>query len=208
MELFIKICGITNLEDARSAVSYGANALGFMMYEKSPRKIAKEEVLEIIKELPEEVIPVMVFVNPSSEYVERCLEVSSKLIPQFHGDETPAFCSSFGRDFLKALRVSGKEDLQTIFESYSKSWMLLLDSYQKNDFGGTGKAFEWKNLKEKEFNKPYLLAGGLNPENVEKALSLVSCAGLDVSSGVESSPGKKDSIKLRKFIETARNFSD
>jgi len=206
MELFIKICGITNLEDARSAVSYGANALGFMMYEKSPRKIAKEEVLEIIKELPEEVIPVMVFVNPSSEYVERCLEVSSKLIPQFHGDETPAFCSSFGRDFLKALRVSGKEDLQTIFESYSKSWMLLLDSYQKNDFGGTGKAFEWKNLKEKEFNKPYLLAGGLNPENVEKALSLVSCAGLDVSSGVESSPGKKDSIKLKKFIETARNF--
>ena len=207
MELFIKICGITNLEDARSAVSYGANALGFMMYEKSPRKIAKEEVLEIIKELPEEVIPVMVFVNPSSEYVERCLEVSSKLIPQFHGDETPAFCSSFGRDFLKALRVSGKEDLQTIFESYSKSWMLLLDSYQKNDFGGTGKAFEWKNLKGKEFNKPYLLAGGLNPENVEKALSLVSCAGLDVSSGVESSPGKKDSIKLKKFIETARNFS-
>ena len=206
MELFIKICGITNLEDARSAVSYGANALGFMMYEKSPRKIAKEEVLEIIKELPEEVIPVMVFVNPSSEYVERCLEVSSKLIPQFHGDETPAFCSSFGRDFLKALRVSGKEDLQTIFESYSKSWMLLLDSYQKNDFGGTGKAFEWKNLKEKEFNKPYLLAGGLNPENVEKALSLVSCAGLDVSSGVESSPGKKDLIKLKKFIETARNF--
>ena len=206
MELFIKICGITNLEDARSAVSYGANALGFMMYEKSPRKIAKEEVLEIIKELPEEVIPVMVFVNPSSEYVERCLEVSSKLIPQFHGDETPAFCSSFGRDFLKALRVSGKEDLQTIFERYSKSWMLLLDSYQKNDFGGTGKAFEWKNLKEKEFNKPYLLAGGLNPENVEKALSLVSCAGLDVSSGVESSPGKKDSIKLKKFIETARNF--
>ena len=206
MELFIKICGITNLEDARSAVSYGANALGFMMYEKSPRKIAKEEVLEIIKELPEEVIPVMVFVNPSSEYVERCLEVSSKLIPQFHGDETPAFCSSFGRDFLKALRVSGKEDLQTIFESYSKSWMLLLDSYQKNDFGGTGKAFEWKNLKEKEFNKPYLLAGGLNPENVEKALSLVSCAGLDVSSGVESSTGKKDSIKLKKFIETARNF--
>ena len=206
MELFIKICGITNLEDARSAVSYGANALGFMMYEKSPRKIVKEEVLEIIKELPEEVIPVMVFVNPSSEYVERCLEVSSKLIPQFHGDETPAFCSSFGRDFLKALRVSGKEDLQTIFESYSKSWMLLLDSYQKNDFGGTGKTFEWKNLKGKELNKPYLLAGGLNPENVEKALSLVSCAGLDVSSGVESSPGKKDSIKLKKFIETARNF--
>ena len=206
MELFIKICGITNFEDARAAVSYGANALGFMMYEKSPRKIAKEEVLEIIKELPEEVIPVMVFVNPTSIYVESCLEVSSRLIPQFHGNETPEFCSSFGRDFLKALRVSGKEDLRTIFESYSKAWMLLLDSYQKNDFGGTGKTFEWKNLKGKELNKPYLLAGGLNPENVEKALSLVPCAGIDVSSGVESSPGKKDSRKVKKFIQTARNF--
>ena len=207
MELFIKICGITNLEDARLAVSYGANALGFMMYEKSPRKIAKEEVLEIIKELPEEVIPVMVFVNPTSIYVESCLEVSSRLIPQFHGNETPEFCSSFGRDFLKAMRVSGKEDLRTIFESYSKAWMLLLDSYQKNNFGGTGKTFEWQNLKGKELNKPYLLAGGLNPENVEKALSLVPCAGIDVSSGVESSPGKKDSKKVKKFIRTARNFN-
>ena len=85
--------------------------------------------------------------------------------------------------------------------------MILLDSYTKNDFGGTGKTLDWKYLKEKKFDKPYLLAGGLNPENVEKALSMVSCTGLDVSSGVESSPGKKDSIKLRKFIETARNFS-
>ena len=206
MELFIKICGITNLEDAELAVSCGADALGFIMYEKSPRKINKEKVLKIIEELPERIVPVLVFVNSSSEYVETCLEMSPKLIPQFHGEETPEFCSSFGRDFLKALRVSGEEDLHPIFESYSKSWMLLLDSYQKNDFGGTGKSFDWKSLKEKEFNKPYLLAGGLNPENVENALSLVSCAGLDVSSGVESSPGKKDSIKLKKFIETARNF--
>ena len=207
MELFIKICGITNLEDAKLAVSYGANALGFMMYEKSPRKIAKKEVLEIVKKLPEEVVPVMVFVNPSSQYVESCLKISSMLIPQFHGNEPPEFCSSFDRDFIKAIAVSGEENLQLIFENYSESWMILLDSYTKNDFGGTGKTLDWKYLKEKKFDKPYLLAGGLNSENVEKALSMVSCTGLDVSSGVESSPGKKDSIKLRKFIETARNFS-
>ena len=119
MELFIKICGITNLEDARSAVSYGANALGFNMYEKSPRKIVKEEALEIIKELPEDVIPVMVFANPTSIYVESCLEVSSRTIPQFHGDETPEFCSSFNRDFIKAIRVLKEEDLIPSFKKYS-----------------------------------------------------------------------------------------
>ena len=205
MELFIKICGITNLEDAKLAISYGANALGFIMYEKSPRKIRKKQVLEIIKELPTDVVPVMVFVDPRSEYVKSCLNVSSRLIPQFHGNEKPDFCSSFGRDYIKAIRVSGKEDLKLLFENYSSSWRLLVDSYQKNYFGGTGKTFDWKYLRGKNLDKPYLLAGGLNPENVEKALSIVSCAGLDVSSGVESSIGKKDKTKLKKFIEIARN---
>jgi len=207
MELFIKICGITNLDDAKLAASYGANALGFIMYENSPRKITKEEILDIVEELPKEITPVMVFVNSSPQYVESCLEVSPRLVPQFHGNETPEFCSSFNRDFIKAIRFSGEEDLQSIFETYSKSRFLLVDSYQKNDFGGTGKSFDWIYLEKEKFNKPYLLAGGLNPENVEKALSIVSCAGLDVSSGVESFPGKKDSMKLKKFIQTARNFN-
>ena len=203
MELFIKICGITNLDDAKLAASYGANALGFIMYENSPRKITKEEILDIVEELPKEITPVMVFVNSSPQYVESCLEVSPRLVPQFHGNETPEFCSSFNRDFIKAIRFSGEEDLQSIFETYSKSRFLLVDSYQKNDFGGTGKSFDWIYLEKEKFNKPYLLAGGLNPE----ALSIVSCAGLDVSSGVESFPGKKDSMKLKKFIQTARNFN-
>ena len=120
------------MEDAKLAISYGANALGFIMYEKSPRKIRKKQVLEIIKELPTDVVPVMVFVDPRSEYVKSCLNVSSRLIPQFHGNEKPDFCSSFGRDYIKAIRVSGKEDLKLLFENYSSSWRLLVDSYQKN----------------------------------------------------------------------------
>ena len=206
MNLFIKICGITNAKDAGLAVSFGANALGFMMYRKSSRYIPKQEVKEILKELPDEIIPVMVFVDPSTEYVDSCLKISSKIIPQFHGNETAEFCSSFNRDFIKAIRVLKEENLISGFEKYSNSWMLLLDSYTKDKFGGTGKVFDWSYLKGKDFNKAYLIAGGLNPNNVEQALSETSCSGLDVSSGVESSPGSKDSVKMKRFIEVARNF--
>ena len=206
MNLFIKICGITNAKDAGLAVSFGANALGFMMYQKSPRYIPKQEVKEILKELPDEIIPVMVFVDPSTEYVDSCLKISSKIIPQFHGNETAEFCSSFNRDFIKAIRVFKEENLIAGFEKYSNSWMLLLDSYSKGKFGGTGKVFEWSYLKDKDFNKAYLIAGGLNPNNVEQVLSETSCSGLDVCSGVESSLGSKDSVKMKRFIEVARNF--
>ena len=106
MSLFIKICGITSAKDASLAVSFGANALGFNMYEKSPRYVSKKEVKEILKELSDEIIPVMVFVDPSFEYVEDCLKLSTKIIPQFHGSENPEFCSSFNRKFFKAEQLS------------------------------------------------------------------------------------------------------
>lgn len=208
MNLFIKICGITNSEDALSAVSIGATALGFIMYEKSPRSMYRDDVKDILKELPDETIPIMVFVDQSPEYIGSCLKISSRIIPQFHGSETPEFCSSFNRDFIKAIRVIKEEDLIPDFEKYSNSWMVLLDSYDKNSPGGTGKRFDWSYLRGKELIKPYLLAGGLNPNNVEEALSLTSCIGLDVSSGVESSPGKKDTVKMKKFIDATRKFCD
>ena len=207
MELFIKICGITSLKDAKLAASFGANALGFMMYQHSSRKIDKNNAARIIKTLPEEITPVMVFVNSNFEYVESCLKVSPKIIPQFHGTESPEFCSSFGRDFIKAIRVTKEIDLPLSFRRYSKSWMMLLDSFHKDSYGGSGVVFDWDLLLGKKLNKPYLLCGGLNPDNVERALSIVPCAGLDVSSGVESSPGKKDSVKVKKFIKIARNSS-
>tara|TARA_B100000953_G_C17931068_1_gene393897 strand:- start:42 stop:671 length:630 start_codon:yes stop_codon:yes gene_type:complete len=204
--LFIKICGITNAKDAYLAVSFGANALGFMMYQKSPRYIPQQEVKEILKELPDEIVPVMVFVDPSPEYVDSCLNLSSKIIPQFHGSETQEFCSSFNRDFIKAIRVSKKEDVVAGFEKYPNSWMLLFDSYRKDKFGGTGTSFDWSYLINGDYKKAYIVAGGLNSNNVEKVLSLTSCAGLDISSGVESSPGKKDFVKMKKFINIARKF--
>ena len=206
MKLFIKICGITNFEDAKLAISFGADALGFMMYEKSPRMINKKEASKIIRKLPKEITKVMVFVNSSSSYVRSCLEVSPSLIPQFHGDESPEFCFSFKRPFIKAIRVSRKEDLEKISKDFSKSWMLLLDSYNEDSFGGSGKVFNWNYLQKKVPSTPFLLAGGLTSSNIEKALSLVSCKGLDVSSGVESSPRKKDPKKLKRFIDTARRF--
>ena len=206
MSLFIKICGITSAKDASLAVSFGANALGFNMYEKSPRHVSQQEVKEILKELSDEIIPVMVFVDPSYKYVEDCLKLSTKIIPQFHGSETPEFCSSFNRNFIKAIPVSKEEDINNGFEKYADSWMILLDSYTQEEFGGTGKQFDWTYLRGKDYDKAYLVAGGLNPNNVAEVLSLTSCTGLDVSSGVESSPGKKDSMKIKEFIDVARNF--
>jgi len=206
MNLFIKICGITSAKDASLAVSFGANALGFNMYEKSSRYVSQKEVKEILKELSDEIIPVMVFVDPSYEYVEDCLKLSTKIIPQFHGSENPEFCSSFNRNFIKAIPVSKEEDINNGFEKYTDSWMILLDSCTQEEFGGTGRQFDWTYLRGKDYDKPYLVAGGLNPNNVAEVLSLTSCAGLDVSSGVESSPGKKDSMKIKEFIDVARNF--
>jgi len=206
MSLFIKICGITSAKDASLAVSFGANALGFNMYEKSPRYVSHQEVKEILKELPDEIIPVMVFVDSCYEYVKDCLKLSTNIIPQFHGNETPEFCSSFNRNFIKAIPVSKKSDINNGFKRYTGSWMILLDSYSQKEFGGSGKKFDWTYLKDKDYDKPYLVAGGLNPNNVAEVLSLTSCTGLDVSSGVESSPGKKDSMKIKEFIDVARNF--
>jgi len=206
MSLFIKICGITSAKDASLAVSFGANALGFNMYEKSSRYVSQKQVKEILKELSDEIIPVMVFVDPSFDYVEDCLKLSTKIIPQFHGSENPEFCSSFNRNFIKAIPVSKEEDINNGFEKYTDSWMILLDSYTQEEFGGTGRQFDWTYLRDKDYDKAYLVAGGLNPNNVAEVLSLTSCAGLDVSSGVESSPGKKDSMKIKEFIDIARNF--
>ena len=187
-------------------MSFGANALGFNMYEKSSRYVSRQEVKEILKELSDEIIPVMVFVDSSYEYVEDCLKISTKIIPQFHGSETPEFCSSFNRNFIKAIPVYKEEDINNGFKKYEDSWMILLDSYTQEGFGGTGKQFDWTYLRGKDYDKAYLVAGGLNPTNVAEVLSLTSCTGLDVSSGVESSPGKKDSMKIKEFIDVARNF--
>ncbi len=205
-KIFIKICGITNLEDAYTASSLGADAVGFMMYEDSSRFIPLNEATSISKSIPKEVISVMVFVNPSKEYVQECLQAVPSATLQFHGSEDLSFCSSFNKSFIKAIQVDSHTNFKQLSKDFSSVKMLLLDSKDKNLKGGTGKSFEWDIISE-DLKVPFILAGGLNSDNIEKALRTVSCAGVDVSTGVESSPGKKDPEKIKEFIEKVRNFN-
>ena len=206
MTHFIKICGITSKEDALMVEEEGADALGFIMHKQSHRYIEIEKVLDIIGGLKGELDIFLVFVNKKAEFVENCLNEIPHAIPQFHGDEDPQFCEKFNKDFVKAVRVNSNTDFENINYSYGKAKMLLLDSHEEGSYGGTGKPFDW-DLISNQLKIPFLLAGGIDTINVEKALSSVSCKGVDVSSGVESKPGKKDPIKVRDLINKVRRFN-
>ncbi len=205
---WIKICGITNIEDARKSIELGADALGFVFYEKSPRKITKEKAREIITSIqdPESSIqPVGLFVDELEEKVNEIASYCNFNILQFHGDETPDYCKKFPQKIIKAFRIRDKESLVDI-PKYEVDYYLL-DAYSEELPGGTGRTFNWDLAKEaKEFGKPIILSGGLNPENIIEALKKVSPFGVDVSSGVEASPGKKDLTKLEEFIAKVKGF--
>ena len=197
----IKICGITRREDALAAVSFGAWALGFVFYRKSPRFITPAKAAQIIRSLPPFVTPVGVFVNESREKVRRIAEICSLRTLQFHGDESPAYCRRFVKDFriIKAFRISGREDLKRI-RGYDLS-AVLLDSYHPSLYGGTGQTFVWPKAGVlKPLKKPVILSGGLNPGNVKRALKTVKPFAVDVSSSVEQAPGIKDYLKVKRFI--------
>jgi len=207
MDIFIKICGITNLEDAKIAISSGANAIGLMRYADSPRYIEEKRLDQIYEILPKSVKAVPVFANESAEEVERVLNMMPDAIPQFHGDEDSAYCESFGVEYLKAIKMDESINLKKEAESYTSSLALLLDSKDINLLGGTGFTFDW-NLVDLSLEKNLILAGGLSPENIERALSSGQYWGVDVSSGVESSLGKKDKNKIVSFIRTIRDRNE
>lgn len=203
--IWIKICGITNIEDALKAVELGVDALGFVFYEKSPRKITKEKAKEIIGSLPKEVVKVGLFVDELEEKVNEIASYCNFDILQFHGDETPDYCKKFPQKIIKAFRIKDKESLANI-PKYEVDYYLL-DAYSEAAPGGTGKTFNWDLAKEaKKFGRPIILSGGLNSDNIIGALEKVSPFGVDVSSGVESSPGRKDHKKLKDFITKMRGF--
>jgi phosphoribosylanthranilate isomerase len=203
MDLKVKICGITNLDDATAAVEAGADALGFMFYEQSPRNVQIECVAKIVQKLPLWVLKVGVFVNPDPELVMTALGNCGLNLLQFHGEESPDFCASFGVMSMKAFRIKDAESLQQI-PNY-KTDVYLLDSHVAGKQGGTGEKFNWDLAVEaKKFGKPIFLAGGLTSKNVAQAVYEVRPYGVDVSSGVESSPGKKDHQKIWDFVTTAR----
>ena len=203
MSTRVKICGITNLADAQAAVEAGADALGFIFHEKSPRRMTIPAVAEISKQLPPFVLRVGVFVNAPEELVTRAIGECGLGLLQFHGDEPPEFCTRFGLMSMKAFRIRDAESLKDLPKYPTEAW--LLDAYSAENLGGTGEKFNWDlAIEAQKFGKPVFLAGGLTPENVAAAIRKVKPFGVDVSSGVESSPGKKDHTRVRAFITNVR----
>jgi phosphoribosylanthranilate isomerase len=198
----VKICGLTNLEDALVAAEAGADALGFVLYPRSPRCIKPTAVQEIIRQLPPYVTTVGVFANTGAKEMLDVLESCGLDFAQLQGDEPPSVCKRLGSKVVKAIRVKDRESLATM-KSYSVR-AFVLDTYTKENFGGTGKMFDWDLAVEAKQYGRIILAGGLNPENVEEAIRKVRPYGVDVSSGIEQRIGKKDPEKIRQFIARAK----
>lgn len=207
MVVRVKICGITCADDAQAAVEAGADALGFMFYEPSPRHIAPAAAAPIIRALPPFVSTVGVFVDATEEHIRHVLATCGFDTLQLHGSESPEFCRRFaGLKVVKAFRVVDLESLQALPAYRTHAW--LLDSYVPGKPGGTGARFNWNLAVEAgKLGRPIILAGGLTPGNIAEAVRQVRPFGLDVSSGVESAPGKKDPQKVRDFIAAAKGWS-
>jgi len=204
MSVKVKICGVTNIEDALAAVDAGADALGFMFSEKSPRNVPAKVAADIIRQLPPFVAKVGVFVNAAEETVRRTTGECGIDTLQFHGDETPAFCRKFcPLKIYKAFRMESLESLTALPAYRTDAW--LLDSFVAGTHGGTGARFNWElAVESKKLGRPIILAGGLTPENVVDAVRKVQPFAVDVSSGVELALGKKDHEKVRRFIAAAK----
>ena len=193
-----KICGITNLDDANVSVENGASALGFIFYKKSPRAISIKNAKSISKQLPNTIICVGVFVNHEKDFINKAIsEVPLDMI-QLHGDETPDFCNQFDVPILKALRIKNEASLY-VMDQYDVA-VFLLDTFSNDQYGGTGETFDWSVLNQK-FKTPIILSGGLNPKNILDAIDAINPSAVDVNSGVESSPGKKDYNKLTSLFK-------
>lgn len=200
----IKICGMTNKTDALEAAGLGADMLGFIFYKKSKRYVDPMVAADIINELPDSIAKVGVFVDESALKVIEIAQNAQLDTLQFHGSETPEYCSAFkGRyKVIKAFRLKDRKDLKTV-NDYDVDYYLL-DTYKSDSVGGTGEVFDWKMLKDFEFLKPVIMSGGLTPANVRRAIEEIVPYGVDVATGVEIRPGKKDPELMKKFVEEAR----
>ncbi|BBP43957.1 phosphoribosylanthranilate isomerase [Thiosulfativibrio zosterae] len=198
----VKICGITCLEDAMAVAHAGADAIGFVFYEKSPRNVKIDQAWSILGQIPAFLTSVALFVDADAEFVQQVIDQTQIDLLQFHGDETPEYCEQFNRPYIKAIRMQAQTDLVALAKTYASARALLLDTYVKGVPGGTGESFNWDWLAHlpSDFNKPIILAGGLTPDNVQQAIAQVSPFAVDVSGGVEAAPGKKSLQKIQQFI--------
>lgn len=186
-----------------AAVEAGADALGFVFYEKSPRSLSIDAAAEIVRSLPPFIIKVGVFVDAPEDKVYRSIAGCGLNLLQFHGEEPPDYCLQFAVMSMKAFRIRDESSLQALAAYATDAW--LLDAYTSDKIGGTGERFNWDlAVQARELGRPMFLAGGLTPENVTEAVRKVRPYGVDVSSGVEAVPGKKDHGKVKAFIEAAR----
>lgn len=202
----IKICGITNRDDAMDAVNLGVDAIGFIFYEQSPRYISPDIVEEISLFLPPFVLLVGVFVNHDKPYIDAVVHRCRLDLIQLHGDEPPEFCRTMRRRVIKAFKISDFNDVDQIAAYQSSVSAVLLDTKVSGMEGGTGKVFDWGlAIKAKEFDIPLILAGGINSNNINKAVKLVNPYAVDLSSSVEDIPGKKDYNKMQDIVVAARS---
>jgi phosphoribosylanthranilate isomerase len=200
----VKICGITNYKDAAAAIDMGADLLGFNFYPKSPRYIPVDKAAEIINKLPAFTDMAGVFVNASFEQIQGAIESCQLNWVQLHGDESPQFCQSFlsvNVKTMKALRVKDQNDIQQAEKFFTDA--ILLDAFDPGKYGGTGVAFDWNMIGH--IGKRVFLSGGINPYNAAKAIEL-GVYGIDVCSGIESQPGKKDHKKMKKLFENIQHL--
>ncbi|MGO8766739.1 MAG: phosphoribosylanthranilate isomerase [Limisphaerales bacterium] len=204
MSTRVKICGITNLADAHAAVEAGADALGFILYEKSPRHVTLSRAAEISKQLPTFILRVGVFVNATENFIRRAISEAGLTTLQFHGDETPDDCERFGLMTMKAFRMRNAGTLGEIAKYHTDAY--LLDAFSPSVLGGTGHTFNWDLAVEaRKMGKPIFISGGLTPENVADAIQKIHPFGVDVASGVERAPGQKDHAKVRAFVNAAKS---
>ncbi|PUA30001.1 MAG: N-(5'-phosphoribosyl)anthranilate isomerase [Cellvibrio sp. 79] len=200
----VKICGITNVEDAKAVVDAGAHALGLVFYEASPRAVDVEQARAIAFTVGPFISVTALFVNPPASLVGAVVSRVPVQLLQFHGDETAAFCETFQRPYIKAIRMRPDLDVDTVIRAHPNASGFLLDAYRQGVPGGTGETFDWARV-PRDSKVPIVLAGGLNPENVAEAIRQTGVYGVDVSGGVESAPGKKDHNQIKSFITNARS---
>lgn len=203
----IKICGITNKQDAIEASGLGADMLGFILYKDSKRYIEPKKIRDVLNEVPDTIAKVGVFVDENAKKVIEIAQDCSFDMLQFHGKESPEYCAQFKDSYkiIKAFRIKDKKSLESI-NDYDVDYYLL-DTHIDGLKGGTGKTFDWKLIEGYELLRPVILSGGLTPENVGSAIQNVVPYGVDVSSGVEASPGKKALKLMKEFVDNVRKIA-
>lgn len=199
----VKICGITSIEDAQAAVAAGADAIGLVFYPPSSRYVTPHLAEEIVAGVGPFVTTVGLFVNEDAAVVKKTLAIAGLHLLQFHGDESAQYCQQFERPYIKALRMSPDLDPLQAMADFPGACGYLFDAWQPDKFGGTGKTFDWQRIAGLASDN-LILAGGLNPDNVESAVQTVRPYAVDVSGGVELAPGKKDHRALKAFISYAK----